>query len=185
MNPIMRQLKSIGGSLEYLFSRLTLISGYLSGWVIFALMVLVTVGVTARRVFGHALIFGDEYSAYMMVFCVFMGGAYTLQQDAHIRVDVLAIRLNERLRISLRFITSCLSLIYGAVLTWKAGWLVLYYKDIGHEALSVLETPTWIPAAAMPIGLAFLSIQMVVCIVEDLRFLLKANSIGNERNLTY
>lgn len=175
----MKMLRGIGSSIESLFQWFTLISGYLSGWMIFGLMVLVTVGVVARRVFGHALIFGDEYSAYMMVFCVFMGGAYTLQQDAHIRVDVLAIRLDERLRISLRFITSCLSLIYGAVLTWKTGWLVLYYREIGHEALSVLETPTWIPAMAVPIGLAVLTLQMIVCLVEDLRFLLRGNSIGN------
>lgn len=175
----MKMPREIGSSIESLFQWLTLISGYLSGWVIFGLMVLVTVGVVARRVFGHALIFGDEYSAYMMVFCVFMGGAYTLQQDAHIRVDVLAIRLDERLRIFLRFITSCLSLIYGTVLTWKTGWLVLYYREIGHEALSVLETPTWIPAIAVPVGMAILTLQMIVCIVEDLRLLLRVNSIGD------
>jgi len=174
----MKQLIAVG-SLESLFRRLTLISGYLSAWVVFALMVLVTAGVVARRVFGHALIFGDEYSAYMMVFLVYFGGAYTLQQDAHIRVDVIAIRLNERLRIFLRFLTSCLSVIYGAVLTWKTTWLVIYYREIGHEALSVLETPTWIPALAVPIGLAILTLQMIVCIVEDLRFLLKENSISN------
>lgn len=172
----MEVIKAIGRFLESSFNRLSLISGYISGWVIFAMMTLVTVAVFARRVIGQPLIFGDEYSAYMMVFCVFFGGAYTLQQDAHIRVDVVAIRLKPRLRILLRAVTSCFSLIYGGVLTWKTAKLVIYYKQIGHEALSVLETPTWIPAMTIPIGLMILTMQMAICFAEDFRVLLRGDS---------
>jgi TRAP-type mannitol/chloroaromatic compound transport system permease small subunit len=51
--------------------------------------------------------------------------------------------------------------------------LAVYYREIGHQSLSVLETPTWIPATIIPIGAAILSLQMVVSIASDLRILLK------------
>ena len=102
---------------EHWADRITLISGYASGFIIFILMGLITVAVFFRRVLHQPLIFGEEYSAYLMVFCVYLGTAYALQQDAHIRVDVITIRLKETLRTYLRAITSSISIIYGAVLT--------------------------------------------------------------------
>ena len=163
-------------------ARITLISGYTSGVIIFALMCVVTVGVFFRRVLQQPLIFGEEYSAYLMVFCVYLGTAYALQQDAHIRVDVLTLRLKEKLRAYLRAITSCISIIYGAVLTWKTLALVFYYKDIGHRALSVLETPTWIPLILVPVGLSILTLEMVLCSIRDVRFVLKLRPARPSKN---
>lgn len=175
MNKLGRKAVEIGKLLETLLTRLTLISGHISGWVIFALMVLATVAVFARRVIACPIVLSDEYAGYLMVFCVFLGGSYTLQRDAHIRVDIIAIRLNERLRAFLRAGTSCCSLIYGTVLMWKSAELVIYYKMIGQRALSIMETPIWIPAIVIPIGMAVLNCQIVLCIVDEMRFLLKGN----------
>jgi len=175
----MRKVESIGRTLESLLSRVTFVSGHISGWTIFAMMVLTTAAVFARRVIHFPLVFGDEYSAYLLVFCAFLGGAYTLQQDSHVRVDVIAIRLKDKPRILLRAITSCFSLLYGIVLTWKSIGLVIYYKQIGHTALSILETPTWIPAIAVPVGMTILTLQMILCIVADVKLLLQENSPGD------
>jgi TRAP-type transport system small permease protein len=163
-------------SLESCLNRLSLITGYISGWVCFAMMLLVTVAVFARRVFGYPLVFSDEYSAYMMVFCVFVGGAYTLQQDAHVRVDLVAIRLKPRTRILCRTITSFCSFIYGAILTWQSAKLVVYYWDIGKRASSIMETPTWIPATFVPVGMLILTLQMLLGLIQDIRSLPKADS---------
>jgi len=165
----------IGVFLETSLTRLTLISGHISGWVIFALMIWVVVAVFARRVIGHPIVVSDEYAGYLMVFCVFLGAGYTLQRDAHIRVDIIAIRLNERLRVFLRAVTSCFSLIYGVVLMWKSAELVHYYKMTGQRALSIMETPTWIPAIVIPIGVAVLNFQIFLCILNEIRFLLRGN----------
>ena len=156
-------------SWERWITRITLFSGYASGFVIFVLMIVITVGVFFRRVLQQPLIFGEEYSAYLMAFCVYLGTAYALQQDAHIRVDVVTIRLKQKLRLYLRAITSFLSIIYGVVLTWKTISLVIYYKEIGHKAMSVLETPTWIPLILVPVGLSILTMQMVLCTVQDVK----------------
>lgn len=174
-NQLWKKAIEIGKFLETSLTRITLFSGQISGWVIFALMLWVTVAVFARRVIGHPIVVSDEYAGYLMVFCVFLGGGYTLQKDAHIRVDIIAIRLNERLRVFLRAVTSCFSLIYGVVLMWKSAELVHYYKITGQRALSIMETPTWIPAIAIPIGAAVLNFQIVLCIVNEIRFLLRRN----------
>jgi TRAP-type C4-dicarboxylate transport system permease small subunit len=172
----MPETKEPGKSWESFVSRLSRVTGYASGWVIFAMMILVTAAVFARRLFGYPLVFSDEYSAYLMVFCVFVGGAYTLQQDAHVRVDIVAIRLKPRVRILFRIITSFCSLIYGAVLTWQTTKLVFYYQEIGHKASSIMETPTWIPAIAVPVGMFILTLQMVLCLAQEIRSLSKADS---------
>ena len=172
----MAETKEPGKSWESFVSRLSRVTGYASGWVIFAMMVLVTAAVFARRLFGYPLVFSDEYSAYLMVFCVFVGGAYTLQQDAHVRVDIVAIRLKPRVRILFRIITSFCSLVYGIVLTWQTTKLVIYYEQIGHKASSIMETPTWIPAIAVPVGMFILTLQMVLCLAREIRSLSKADS---------
>jgi TRAP-type C4-dicarboxylate transport system permease small subunit len=172
----MPETKEPGKSWESFVSRLSRVTGYASGWVIFAMMILVTAAVFARRLFGYPLVFSDEYSAYLMVFCVFVGGAYTLQQDAHVRVDIVAIRLKPRVRILFRIITSFCSLIYGAVLTWQTTKLVFYYQEIGHNAASIMETPTWIPAIAVPVGMFILTLQMALCLAQEIRSLSKADS---------
>jgi len=161
---------------ESLLTRATLLGGTISGWMIFAMMILTTVAVLTRRVFFAPLTFSDEYSAYLLVFCVFFGGAYTLHRDDHVRVDVIAIRLKFRTRILFRLITSFFSFLYGSILTWKTIELVIYYKKIGHKALSIAETPTWIPALVVPIGMALLTLQMVLCILQDARLLKTGNS---------
>jgi TRAP-type C4-dicarboxylate transport system permease small subunit len=170
----------MGRLFDSFVSRLTVLSGYISGWIIFAMMLLVTIAVFSRRLVGYSLFFSDEFSAYLMVFCVFLGAAYTLQQDAHVRVDIVAVKLKPKIRMSLQVITSLFSLIYGIVLTWQTAKLVIYYKEIGHTALSLTETPTWIPAIMVPVGLVILTFQMALCLVNEIKSLLTKNMLqGN------
>lgn len=163
------------------FRKVTSFGGGASAIGIFVMTVLVTVSVIFRRVIEHPLVFSDEYTAYLLVFCVYFGAAYTLREDAHIRVDVVTIRLSEKMRRFLRAITSCLSVIYGVVLTVYSMNLVIYYKEIGQEALSVLETPTWIPAISVPVGFGILAFQMILCAIEDVSALFKGSAVRKER----
>lgn len=160
-----------GGRATSAIERLSTVTGYLAGWIVLAMAVLETVAVLFRRLLQVPLHFSDEYSAYLMVAAVYLGAAYTLLKDAHVRVDLVAIRLPERWRTLLRAGTSCFALLFCAVLTWQSVRLVVFYRDIGHKSLSVLETPTWIPALIIPVGAAVLTLQMMVAIVTDLRLL--------------
>lgn len=173
LGAVMETSGQMSGTTESFFDRLVTYSGYLSAALVFVLILLITAGVIFRRVIQQPLIFVEEYSAYLMVFCVYMGGAYTLQHDAHIRVDVATTRLSEKWQRNLRAVTSCIAIIYGGVLTWKTAELVIYYKKIGEQALSVLETPTWIPCSVIPVGTAILTIQMILCAIRDVRQCLK------------
>ena len=161
--------KTPGHTAELIIGRLTLISSRLSGWCIFAMMLLVTAGVLSRRLLQYPLVFSDEYSGYLMVFCVFLGGSFTLRQNAHIRVNILVSRLKPRRQLLLRIITSFLSLIFCGVLFWQTVELVIYYRQTGQAALSILETPTWIPALIVPLGLSILFLQIVLGIAQDMR----------------
>jgi TRAP-type C4-dicarboxylate transport system permease small subunit len=165
----METITEMSEATESFLDRLVTYSGYLSAALVFVLMLLITAGVIFRRVIQQPLVFGEEYSAYLMVFCVYIGGAYTLKHDAHIRVDVITIRLSEKWQTMLRAATSCIAIVYGAVLTWKTAELVVYYRQIGEQALSVLETPTWIPCSVIPVGTGILTVQMILCAIRDVR----------------
>jgi TRAP-type C4-dicarboxylate transport system permease small subunit len=39
-----------------------------------------------------------------------------------------------------------------------------------------METPTWIPAIAVPVGMFILTLQMVLCLAQEIRSLSKADS---------
>lgn len=158
---------------ESFLDRIVTYGGYISAALIFLLMLLITTGVIFRRVIEHPLVFIEEYSAYLMVFCVYLGGAYTLQHDAHIRVDVITSRLSEKWNLILRAATSLVAVIYGAVLTWKSAALVIYYYQVHETALTVMETPTWIPCSIIPVGTAILTLQMLLSAVRDVRLCCK------------
>lgn len=69
--------------------RLANFVGYLSGWLVPIMMMLVVADVFMRYVMRQPLMVADEFSAYMLVTLSFLGFAYTWRQGGHVRVEVL------------------------------------------------------------------------------------------------
>lgn len=102
-----------------------------------------------------------EISEYSLLFITFLGTAWVLKRDGHVKMDLVLTRLNPRAQLVMNTITStvgaiiCLALTwYGARATWNAFQLGLY-------VMSILEPPRAVIFAIIPIGCFLLSIQFL------------------------
>lgn len=67
-------------------------------WLVFAMAGLTVVVVVMRYVFGLGTVFPQELVSYMHALVIMFGLSYTLKHDAHVRVDLLYSRLDEKNR---------------------------------------------------------------------------------------
>jgi TRAP-type C4-dicarboxylate transport system permease small subunit len=115
-------------------------------WVAGGLLMFVTIGtcvdVLLRYSFNRPISWMLELTEYAMLYIPFLGAAFVLKEDGHIRIDLVITFLNERSR----------------------GWLnvgtsfVDYFKR-GVPSLESLKTPMFLILMIIPIGGLLFSIQ--------------------------
>lgn len=67
-------------------------------WLVFAMAGLTVLVVVMRYVFRQGTVFPQELVAYMHALVFMFGLSYTLKHDAHVRVDLLYSRLDDKKR---------------------------------------------------------------------------------------
>jgi C4-dicarboxylate transporter, DctQ subunit len=132
-------------------------------WAAGGLLLFVTIGtcvdVILRYSFNRPIHWMLEVTEYAMLYIPFLGAAFVLKEDGHIRVDLVITFLSERLRGWLNVVTS---LVGGAVMfvyTWFGAQVTLDYFKRGVPALESLKTPMFLILMIIPIGGFFFSIQ--------------------------
>lgn len=85
-----------------------------------------------RYGFNRPTIWVHETSEHLFAIFFLLGGAYTLSQDGHVRVDVLTMRFCERKRILLELYTSVFFFLFTGLLLWQG-------IEMASESVTVLE----------------------------------------------
>ena len=130
--------------------------------IVVILMGLVTADVTGRYLFNAPVPMTYEVGAFMLVFIVFMGLAYSQRQRAHIRVEFLTLRLPPKARGVLDLLAYTLGVaMYGAIFYQGFTWAYHGFQ-IGEYVAGLVNIPKWpsmfaVPFGAMLLGLQFLS----------------------------
>jgi TRAP-type C4-dicarboxylate transport system permease small subunit len=130
------------------------------------LTLMVTSGVAARRVFNSPFLFVEEFSGYVVLAIVFLGLAYTMRTDGHIRVDVVLQRVRGRVRAALQAACLLVALAWSAFVvagTWR---LVAEYYTQNVLSFAYLQTPLWIPGSLMVVGAVLLALQCLAMLVR-------------------
>lgn len=137
-------------------------AGYLAGSVVFGLTLLIAAGVFARRVLGAPLLVVDEVSGYLLLAIVFLGLAYTMKAEGHIRSDILLAHVPPRARQRLETFATCLALGFTGVLLAGAWAIAAEYYTRGTLSFKYLQIPLWIPASLLVVGVALLLLQLAL-----------------------
>lgn len=144
---------------------------YISSWVIFGLLLLISTDVILRYFFNSPLLFSVEISSYMLIFVCFLGAAQTLKERRHIVVDILTNRLKPKVRLWLELITSILSLVVLSFFLWQAIIMVHHSFIRGAVMPTSLLTPIYLPQMLIPLGIILLLLQYAVEIGRRIRAL--------------
>ncbi len=123
----------------------------------------------ALRPFRISLLIVDEICGYLNAAAVFLGLAYTLREGGFIRVELLYDRLKGAIKQGVRWFIVLVGLFYTAVLLYFTVIHVVYLFKKDVRAVSVIETPEWIPQTVAIVGLAVLLLQLVAYVLNRVR----------------
>ena len=137
------------------------IAGYIGGWLVPLMTLLILIEVVMRYVVHQPLMISDEFSAYMLVALAYIGLAYTWKEKSHVRISLLVNRLPTRVADWLRLATLGLGFAFVSLLI-KLGYDYLAFSfKVGMVSSSWLRTPMQWPQMILPIGFFLLALVII------------------------
>jgi TRAP-type C4-dicarboxylate transport system permease small subunit len=145
---------------------------------VLAIIVLILAEILVRTFAGRSTFITEEYAGYLLCWFAFLGMAYTLRADGHIRVNIILSRLGAKRR--------ALFEVFGALVGMAAfGYLtvflfMLFYDSAvtGVKSMHFSETPLFIPQLVAVLGSALMVLEFVALVVEKLGTLRRTKKDG-------
>jgi TRAP-type C4-dicarboxylate transport system permease small subunit len=156
------------GALDRWVGRVAWACGVLAAIAVVAILAIVCVE-TVLRQFQASLLVTDEIAGYLNAAAIFLGSAWTLREGGFIRVELLYDRVAGRLKQALRWLIVLTATAFTAITLWVCIRQVIYAFDRDTRAVSIIDTPEWIPQSVMVLGLAVLLLQLLSWIVDRVR----------------
>jgi TRAP-type mannitol/chloroaromatic compound transport system permease small subunit len=147
-------------------SVLSLVVAFIIFYEIFMREVLVkpTVWVAEGTVFGCGLLY-------------LLGGAWTLKQDGHVRVDMLYHGLSKRGKAVIDCVTYFAFLLYIVVMIWATWQYMVQSIAVWETTMSPWNPAIWPFKIALFASLVMLLLQQTAKFVRDLYFVLKGKEL--------
>ena len=130
--------------------------------LVVAMMLVIALDVFSRTVFDYSWQMSEEIAGYLLVALVFSSLPLGVREGTLLRVDFLFARGSERTQRRLDLLFSALGLVFAAIWTWQLVRLV--WSSYTRETASngVLAVPLWVPQFVMPVGVALLTLALLV-----------------------
>lgn len=144
---------------------------WLCAAALLAMIGLIGTEAIVRNVFGGSLQITDEICGYLLVAVTFLSMAVSEAHRAFHRVELFLIRLSPVTRQKAMLGFDIVSLAGCALLTWQLARFTLNAFRTGDVAPTLLQTPLWLPQAAMPLGTLLLCYALVRSIRARMRLL--------------
>lgn len=150
-------------------NKLSLLGAYLSSILILSLAILVISEIFSRHFFDTSTMIADEYSGYLYLSAIFLGLAYTLQENAHIRINIITSKLSTKSNKIIDVIAGLTSISVLFFILYRT--ILFTYESYDMEMLSerVSETPLYLTQIVMPIGIILFIIAMIAFTLQKMK----------------
>ena len=159
--------------LAVLFDRSLSLFSSIAGALIILAMISINVDVLMRFFFGkplHNAVFA--LTEFSILFITFLGTAWLLRMDGHVKMDFITIRLGDRNRVRFELFSCAIGLfislfllVYGLHVTYG---LCLSGED---DLFKLAGFPKAIPISIIPLGSLMLWLQFLRDLVHRIRYL--------------
>lgn len=146
---------------------------FLSGALMIFAMLSVSYEVGLRYFFKDSTNWVLEVNEIVLVYLTFLGAAWVLKGEGHVKIDFVANKLPPRQAAMLNFITSIICVVVTGVVVVAGTVITVDYYQNGIYPPSVMMIPSAVSVGIIPIGSLLLCIQFVR---RSLRFLGQATS---------
>lgn len=157
-----RVLDRIFPRLASIYDATLRIAGLATGVAIWCGAFLIFTEVVARYVFNYGIVFAVEYTCYLTGFVCFVGAAYTQWRRRHITIDLVVVRLPERVQRWSEVITLVISFAVCLVFLYWFTVMVNVSFELGTRAIAATRIPMVIPQSPTVIGFLLLGIVILV-----------------------
>ena len=113
-------------SIDKFFSRVDKVSermGKIVCYLVFIIMIITTIDVTARYVFNRPLLWGWLTNRLLFGVFILFAGVYTLWKGEHIRIEILYDHFPAKFKALSRWISLAAMTSFLGVLVWQTSWM--------------------------------------------------------------
>lgn len=136
------------------------------------LVIFIMVGVlfysAVSKTFFHPSLWTYEFAQFLMVGYFLVGGAYTLQIDSHVRMDLLYSRWKPRTRNGWDAVTTLVMISYLVMLLYGSLSSTYYAIEYGERSYSIWRPYMWPIKVIMVIGILLMLLQAIAQFFKDL-----------------
>jgi len=141
--------------------------GKMVSFMVLPLIVIIVYEVTSRYIFNRPTLWVGETSAFIFGASWVLGGSYALLRKAHVKMEIIYVRLSLRWRAILDLITAPLFIVFVGVLLWKGWELTLYALSISEHSTTLWSPPICYIKMIIPIGALLMLLQGLAKLVRD------------------
>ena len=135
--------------------------------LIFVMAAIMLYAILSRLVLGQPVNWVMEMSQFLLCSYYLLGGAYSLQLDAHVRMDLFYGRLSPRRRAATDAFTILFVMFYLGVLVWGGFWSTEYSWSFNQKNYTAWAPPMWPIKAIMTFGIFLMLLQAISCFLKD------------------
>ena len=145
--------------LSRLFSIILKIISLLCALLIVFMTVSVTYEVGIRYFLGQAPLWVFESTEISLLYLTFLAAAWLLEQEGHVKIDLVVNRLKSGVRTLVNIVTSILCSVACLVVAWYSARATWEHYQMGLTDHTVLALPRAVFLVVIPIGMLLLCIQ--------------------------
>jgi TRAP-type mannitol/chloroaromatic compound transport system permease small subunit len=148
-------------------------TGALAAWLVVPLLLVVVFEVFRRHVFNAPTAWGYDTSWMLFAAQFLIGGAYTLLQKGHIRIDIIYNTLSKRGKLIFDLLSYLVVFLVPALLFTWFGVKFAAEAWLSGEKLSTTNWffPSGPPKSLIPIGFFLLALQCIAEIIRNIKAL--------------
>ena len=146
-------------SLWPLIDRVSDIFGQVAAWMFFAVGGMITYEVVARYVFLAPTIWAEEMSRFFQIWATYLAAAYVLRHRQLIVIEILILRMNERLRRLAQTAALVIMIVFCAVAVFYGTQSMMESIALKRASSTMLSVPLWMTEIAIPLGFGTLMLQ--------------------------
>ncbi len=142
--------------------------GRFAMYLLYAMGALLLYSTLSRLFFGIPVNWGLEMTQFLLSAYYLLGGAYTLQLDQHVRMDLFYGRLTPRSKAITDAITILFVLFYLAVLFGGGISSTNYAITYGQKNYSAWAPPLWPIKVVMTTAIFLMLLQCISTLIKDI-----------------
>lgn len=144
------------------------VSGLLAGFFLVAIAVLTTAQIGGRLLGLPAYSF-DDFAGFSLAASSFLGLAYTLRANEHIRMTLLLHHTRASVRRALEIACLAIAALLVGMFAWYSCDMTVTSYQLGDVSQGLVPVPLWIPQSGIALGLVVLAIAFADDLVAVLR----------------